>query len=54
MAPIASQIAGDLVEDARLPQRQPGADEQDEVTDEVEFQEFHASAVKHEGCLTRL
>ena len=31
-----------VIEHARLPQREAGADEKDEVTDEVEFQELHA------------
>ena len=40
-APIASQIPGNLTEDPGLPERQSGAKQKDEITDEVEFQESH-------------
>ena len=40
-AAIASQIGGDAREDAGLPQGQAGADDEDEVADQVEVDETH-------------
>ena len=39
---MASQIAAHAGEDAGLPQRQHGADDQDEVADQIEVDEAHS------------
>ena len=40
-APMPSQIAADAGKDTGLPEREAGADDEDEVADQVEVNEAH-------------